>query len=281
MKNNRILLVRKMSAYEYHYKGETEDQELIDGHINHGKSIEDIIDLLKKAGKPFDLVTLPQLSEEFVSQYEAVISAGGDGNVTKVARHNRDVPQLNVVTEGHSFGALCQHDLPGAINALVTGNYRIENWTRQAVYLDGNFVGNVTNETGVGELLKFTKFSKYFISFLDSETLEQRTDELGNCGLVVVTGTGSTAWKAFNPYPRSSEIFKFTAVMPHRGIINEGSAKNLKIEYRGHEGAFALDTVEYKFPRGSVLEIKLSEHPLRVIVPNTESTEASEVSEAR
>jgi hypothetical protein len=257
-----------MSPLEFYYNGNHPNPLLKEGHENHNKSIQKIEDILTRAHVNFDIVTRKELSNEFVSNYDTVISAGGDGTVIAVAAYNRDKSQLNLRTECHSIGALCQIDLEKSLENFLEGNYKIQNWTRADVFLNGNFVGRTLNEVCLSEKLRFDKYSKYFLSYLDKDSKLKVEEEQGGSGLIIATGTGSTAWPAaFKPFPRESDYFAFKTLLLHNGKIDSGFASDLYVIYKGHEGKFSIDTIDYDFPKDAILELKISEYSLRVIVP--------------
>ena len=269
MASKKILIVRKMSALEYYYNGNHKSEAINESHKSHNQSLGRIEEILKKAGAQVDIVTRKELSEKLLKSYDAVISAGGDGTVIAVASYNLDVPQLNLRTDSRSAGALCQKDVEKALELFLSGEYKIEKWQRQDVYLDGKLVGRGSNETCVGERLRFDKLAKYKLTFLDAESgLTQQETQSGS-GIAIVTGTGSSAWPAaFKTYPRNSPYFEFRTLLPHSGAIGQGKASYVKIDYKGHEGRFSIDTKEFDLPRDSQLEIKLSKNSLRIIIPN-------------
>lgn len=267
MEDRKILIVRKMSALEYYYNGNHKNPSIEDRAKNHDRTIEKIKRILKQRGKNFDVVTRKELSEKIVSNYDAIISAGGDGTVIATAFYNKNTPQLNLKTDFRSDGALCHENISKAIELFLNGQYKIEHWTRQDVYLDGKFVARALNETCVGEGLKFYKLGKYDLRFNETETGLRVNESQGASGLIIVTGTGSTGWPAaLKPFPRNSLHFEFKTILQHFGKIDSGKADEILVDYKGHEGKFAIDTVEYDFPRDSQLEIKLSKHPLPVII---------------
>lgn len=265
---DRILVVRKMSALEYYYNGKHESKAIIESSNGHNKGLQKILDILKESGREFDVVTRKELSKRLVNGYGTIISAGGDGTVIATAAYNVDVPQLNIRTDKRSVGAICQKDIRRALEALLNGRYKIEEWQREDVYLDGKLVGRASNETCVGEKLRFDKLGRYILKFVDAQIGKTIKEEQSGSGIVIATGTGSGAWPAaFKPHPRNSKYFQFRTLLLHSGKIDRGSATYVCIEYKGHEGKYAIDTKVGKLRRDSVLEIKLSEHPLRVIIP--------------
>lgn len=268
MNSKKILLVKKISALEYYYNGHHKSRIIKESDRNHNREVQKIEKILRDAGESVDIVTRKELSEELVKKYDMVISAGGDGTVIAVAAYNPDVPQLNLKTDSRSIGALCQKNTEDALAAFISGKYEIKEWQRQDIYLDGKFIGRASNETCVGERLRFDKLAKYSLFFLDTKSGLIQQEIQSSSGIVIVTGTGSTAWPAaFKPYPRNSPYFEFKTLLIHSGKIEQGRADYLKLNYKGHEGKFSIDTKEYDFPRDSELEIKLSKKPLRVVIP--------------
>ncbi|MDD5192544.1 MAG: hypothetical protein PHX96_05375, partial [Candidatus Nanoarchaeia archaeon] len=143
----KILIVRKMSALEFYYNGNHKSRQIIESHENHNQSVEKTEELIKKAGGEYRTITRRELSEELVNEYDAVISAGGDGTVIATAAFNKNIPQLNLKTDSKSVGALCQKDTENALKNFLNSNYKIEEWTRQDVYHDGKFIDRALNET--------------------------------------------------------------------------------------------------------------------------------------
>lgn len=266
-KKMNILIVRKMSSLEYYYNGNHPSQELNASMAEQDTSLARTTKILddKKAG--YKIITRREISKENFSDYDLVFSAGGDGTVIAVAAYNKETPQLNLKTDERSIGALCQQNLENAVRKTLEGDYKLEEWTRQDVFLNGNLVGRVLNETCIGEQLRFDKMAKYNLSIYKNSilTLQERQE---NSGVIIATGTGSGGWPAaFSKFSKDSKLFKFYANLPFKGS-NVGEGEYFIIEYGGHEGKFALDTISYDFPKDSILEIKISEKPLKVIIPD-------------
>ena len=252
---NRVLVVRKMSALEYYYNGNHKSEELKLSDNQQTDSLREIEIILKKFGKEYKIITRKELEEDFVNKADLLISAGGDGTVIASAAYNENIPQLNLRLDEMSRGNLCNKNIENALRSILKGNFDIEEWTRQDVYLDGKFIGRVLNETCVGEDMNFAKMARYNLN----------RESQRNSGLIIVTGTGSTGWpSAFKKYSQLSKIFKYKTVFPVEGS-EEGQGDYFIIEYKGHEGKFALDTISYELPRDSSLEVKLSKNPLKVV----------------
>lgn len=268
---NKILIVKKISSLRFHYGGESVDQEILESDREQEKNFDLIKKFLDTEKKQYKVLTREELKNENVSEYDLVISAGGDGTVIATAAYNLDVPQLNLRLDEKSKGALCQHNLEEALKKTLNKKYSLDNWTRQDVFLNEQLLGRSLNDTCVGEGkygLDFSKMAVYDLKYSDEKNI-WREGSQKNSGLIIVTGTGSTAWgKTFSAYSRKDGLLKFSTVLPNEGEVNSGQGNYFKITYKHHEGKIALDTVIYNFPRNSILEIKLSEHPLRVIVPD-------------
>ena len=149
---------------------------------------------------------------------------------------------------------------------MAKGNYDIEEWTRQEVYLNKRFIGRALNEVCIGEEMDFSKMAKYNINFWHCKNVKRDYHE--NSGIIIATGTGSTGWPSlFKHMSRKEKSFIFSTILPATGKLNRGMGEMFEINYVGHRGKVAIDTVKYDFPRSSILEIKLSDYPLRVIIP--------------
>ncbi len=264
----KILVVRKLSALEFYYHNNHGSEKLKESKAEQDECTRHIVDILEREKQNYEVVTRLDLrAGHKIDRYDFLFSAGGDGTAIAAAAYNKDTPQLNLRTDQKSNGVLCQKDSGKAVSSVLNNDYSIEEWTRQDVFLNGNFTGRALNETAVGEQLKFTKVARYEITFQDNHRMY--TGRHLNSGLVVVTGTGSTGWPGlFKPYSRASKLFKFNVIAPYSGEINEGESNYFKIKYLGHEGGLAIDTAEHDFARDDALEIKVSKNPLKVVIPN-------------
>jgi len=257
----KILVVRKMSALEYHYNGNHQSKELIESHKEQKRNLAKIEKILKKEKQDYEVTTRINLSYETIMGYDLVISAGGDGTVIATAAYNTFTPQLNLKLDRKSKGTLCIENFEDAIKAVLDKNCEIEKWTRQDIFFDHGQLGTALNETCIGEGLKFSKMAKYELYNGKEKEIQK------NSGLVIVTGTGSTGWpSAFIPYSKNSKILKYKAILPYQGK-EKGQGNYFKIKYRGHEGKVAIDTVEYDLPRDSLLEVIEAANPLPVVIP--------------
>lgn len=258
-----ILIVRKMSPLEYYYKGQHKSKELVESSKEQVENMKLIEETLK--GKcNYKIITRRELSEDLVDSYDYVISAGGDGTVIAVAAYNKSTPQLNLKLDKRSRGNLCQENIKESLKSILDSTYVLEKWSRQEVHIDEKLVGRALNEVCIGEDMNFSKMSRYNLSY-DSKGKSVK-EYHANSGIIIVTGTGSTGWPStFKKYHKDKDFFKFRTILPVEGS-EKGEGSNFDILYKGHEGTVALDTVGTKLPRDSLLKIRLSKYPLKIII---------------
>ncbi len=268
MTKPKILVVRKMSALEYYYNGNHADSNLHACKKEQDLNNTLIENILKREGCEYNIVNRKQLAGWMVNKYDYVFSAGGDGTAIAAAYFNHNKPQLNLRNDPNSKGALCQHDIEPSIMAVLNGNFKLENWTRQDVFLNSEFLGTASNEVVIGEQLKICKYAKYNLTYGFGNNLKEEFQ--GNSGIVICTGTGSTGWPgAFDPFPKNSKELRFATAFGAKGS-KSGAGDYFKLEYQNHIGKFVLDCadeLEYNLPRGSILEVRVSQSPLNVIIP--------------
>jgi len=267
MAKPKILVLRKMSSLEYYYHNNHPDVSLHESKENQDVNNKVIEDILRQEGCEYDIVTREQIAGWMVEKYDYVFSAGGDGTAIAAAYFNHNKPQLNIKNDPKSKGALCQHNIADAVRKTLAGDYNIEEWTRQNVFLDGKFIGRPMNETLVGgKGVKLRSFARYDMSY--SYNGKTTDISLANSGMVIATGTGSTGWKdVFIPFPKNSREFRIRSSFPDKPEIK---VDYVQLKFKGHGGGFCLDCaeeLEYDAQRDSILEIRISESPLKVIIP--------------
>jgi NAD kinase len=259
-----------MSALEFYYQGRADHPELNQRDRDHNEALGQLEAIVKRNGAQHKLVTRVELPRENFADYDLVISAGGDGTVIATAAYNESTPQVNIHTEkkGKSKGVLCIPHLED-IEAILQGRYNTEHWTRQDLHQEGSLVARALNETCVGEKgLNFSKMAGYDLKFRYPVNGQELQDQQYNSGLIVVTGTGSSAWPAlFLPQSRTCDYLMFATVLPYQGLMNSGKTDYLEVCYKKFEGTFAADTIARDFPLDSKLVITISDRPLPVLVP--------------
>lgn len=255
----RILLVYSEKITEKHLKIVGDIKEIIEGEFHRNCTMVKATDLQENLFKNLDLV----------------VSAGGDGAFIRASHYLRDTPILGINSEPEfSEGALTTlKDIElDKFREILKGDYKIMQRQRAVVKRNNVTLDELAlNEVYVGAEAQFHT-SKYVVKF-DGKEEEQRSS-----GVLVATGAGSGGWykssggEAFNDErelrflvrePFQGKLYKVTM---EKGIISEKD----KIEFIGkrHDGGIiAIDSNKtYDFNTGDVVEISLSDKPLKVIV---------------
>ena len=177
--------------------------------------------------------------------------------------------------------------LPEAIQALETGSYRLERWTRIELSIDGASYGRALNDVVLGKR-DFRHMSRHELE-VNGEKVQQKSS-----GILIATGVGSTGWfssaglylgdedRSFSreaPYLRFelrepqvevSEIngHRTVKLPPHvEGTLEAGGSLRIT-SLNDDEGIASRDSLdEIPFRRGAVAELSVSSHPLRIIIP--------------
>lgn len=280
-----ILLSVKKTAYEYmEDDGRLDDlpdddfEAISEAYQRHSKTHETLETALDQHDLSYDVSYVNELDEEFDS-YDTIISLGGDGTAISTAANVDDQLFAPVQSDPGSTAAICTYDHDEAddlIEDLAEEEYDVEAWTRAAVERDGEFLGRAINDIYIG------KEQIYRPSSYQVHDDEETRDHLDN-GLVIATGTGSTAWyvntreDGLEPFERTADELRYANMMPMQDtdlIEDRITDKPLTIESTMNvNGAIVLDGDEdrvYDFPRGSTIEIFPADEPLRTIVPGGE-----------
>ena len=105
---------------------------------------------------------------------------------------------------------------------------------------------------------------------------KDKTEEQKSSGIIVSTGAGSNAWlrsAGVKPFS-SSKKFYFIVREPYTGKLTKplltkgfiGYNNTIKIKSEMDNGIAAVDSnKEYRFKKGSVIEITISKNPVRLV----------------
>jgi len=305
MKLNNVLLSTKQTAWEY-LKNEHENpadvipKEELDaikkGHDAHYTALEHIRTILEKLGIPYQRVYQPYAAFDEFKGRDLVIAIGGDGTILNTAHFILDkTPVLTVKSEPKSVGGLCTINytqFEEAIKNILADKFKIEKWAR----IEGKMVrkqGEVNLRTTVGvrmdnktdlalnEILIGPKYrsgaARYEIEFNGKKEVQLSS------GIIVSTGCGSAAWYrniAGNDgsFSRESDELRFIATEYDtakgyrlvKGSIKPGDKFKIK-SLMSINGVASFDGDSnkrmYKFLTGNEMEIKASDKPLYVIIP--------------
>ncbi len=215
MKVKRVLLSTKKTALEY-YKEKSdfldevlpsEDlKDVREGHEVHYASLNLIRKVLEERSIDSCRSYMPYSEFEDFRGKDLIITVGGDGTVLNSAQYiTDDTPVLTVKSDSRSVGKLCEVDASQfeyALDKILADDFRLERWTRaEGLFKERHMFA--LNEIYVG-VRHSTSMARYEVSLGD-----KRESQMSG-GIVVSTGTGSTAWYA--NIPDSDGAFSHSAV---------------------------------------------------------------------
>ena len=288
MKLNNLLLVTKQTELEYHRKYTPDFSRLIPEerlkvierkHKNHYSSLHDIEHVLSCLGISYDTINVADFTPDNMLGKDAVISVGGDGTFLTAAYEICHNILILPVKSDASLGALCIADaltFRETIDKILSDNFTIDKWDR----LEARFNG--TTRLALNEAVIGPKFgsgsSRYNIS------VNGLTESQEGSGILVATGTGSTGryrnvGTGHLPFPRASKELRFLSLDALQtsnysllaGVIDAGESLVIRSD-TSINGTISFDGDNehrrYDILPGTVVKIRLSDNPLRVIVPD-------------
>jgi NAD+ kinase len=234
------------------------------------------IPIMEYLGKEkIDIILLDEIKKDLVNHFDLIITYGGDGTFVKTANLMEDGYILGINSKPEtSEGALTTINVNELekLKKIIEGDFEILTRERIKIRLNGRVLDEHSlNEVYIGAHSQF-HISRYRINFKDKE------EEHRSSGIIISTGTGSPAWfysaggEIFNhdeeklsfivrePY-FGKRVFKPTIL---KGDILKGEKLIVKSE-KDFEGIIAINESIYDFNRGDVVEIELSDKPIKTI----------------
>ena len=221
------------------------------------------------------------------SNYDFVIALGGDNSYTYVSHYVGDTPIVGINSDPtRSIGALCgwsSQDLKDVVSKLKSEKYIVEKWPRLEVEIDGKKTIPATNEYYFGRT-DALQMSRHILVYKDQKHEHKCTS------IIFSVGAGSTGWyhsashdywkiqgKDNDHFAKTENRAVFFVREPYRydeeEIIRSGEilpGETVTLHSLNKEGTASPDSWErFDFGRGKTAVIRLSDHPLRVIVPET------------
>jgi len=238
------------------------------------KSIELIKSSLRKRNINFKCIERSGLKKTVFKNKNLIIAVGGDGTFLRTSHFIKDELLFGVNSnpdrkEGF-FMSSCKNDFDKKFELFLKNKFYIEKLARLKSRINKNEACLALNEVFIGNKVPY-KTSHYKLFF------NHKTEEQKSSGVLAGTGSGSNAWlrsAGVKPFCSCSKKFYFIVREPYTGKLTEplltkgfiGNNKVLKIKSEMDNGIVALDSnKEYKFNKGSVIEITLSKNPLNVI----------------
>lgn len=217
------------------------------------------------------------LSKEHLKNKDLVISIGGDGTFLSASHYIENTPILGVNSDtNRSEGALTTIDLSqlnDKIKKILNNKIKIKEYTREKIILHQKNkkveTENALNETFFGNINPHYT-TNYEIDY------KNKSENQRSSGVVISTGTGSTAWyhsMGGFPFSREKKQLKFRIRelyqrKLHKSKIKKGKIKNnekLTIISKMNHAIIAIDSIRtYSIKKEDRIEVSIGK-PLRVI----------------
>ncbi len=231
------------------------------------------IQMLRKRGILVRDTAVYNTPEELPSDTNFMISIGGDGtllsSVTFVG--GKSIPILGINTGRLGFLATIQReDARKAVDALYTGNLKIEERTLIKVVSDDNVFNGINFGLNEFTILKRDSSSMIVVhSYLNGEYLNSYWAD----GLIVATPTGSTGYSLSCGGPLvmpQNQNFILTPVSPHNlnvrpMIVPDSSELSFQIESRSKKILISLDSRSKSVPSTIKLKVKKEDFTVKLI----------------
>lgn len=235
-------------------------------------------ELIQSLFLPENIILRDQFTPAQITDAHAIISFGGDNHFQYLARYLANTPILGINADPpRSEGALTQitvNQLPMVLEMLELGRYRLEEWNRMSLKLNGKPVGfPILCEAYAGEH-KVENMSRLNVVIGGTKISHKGS------GMLLYTGAGSTGW-AYSvdhvTFPKTAKHLRYVFMNPYVGKLspvaknhNAYFPKNQRctvVSLNDAEGVIVLDALEtLSFPEGSKAEF-LKGPSLRVIQP--------------
>jgi len=235
--------------------------------------LEKIKEILKD--KKLLILGYNEFSHRHANNFDLIITLGGDGTFVKAANLIKNSLILGINSNPlSSEGALTSLSITDLeqLKNIIHGKFQILERQRARITLNGKILDEqATNEVYIGSISQFHS-SRYKIKFKEKEE-EQRSS-----GIIISTGTGSTAWfksAGGKPFDSSEKKLAFLVREPYSGerlfksSLLSGeilSGEKIIIEsLRDFGGVLSINDSIFDFNNGDIAQIELSDQPLRVV----------------
>ena len=217
------------------------------------------------------------LTKENLANIDVVIGIGGDGTILSASHYVTDMPLIGVnANPDTSEGALSTatvDTLSEKLHAVEKNNYSFDNLERIQISINGEPTDmSALNEVYVGHDTAY-RTSRYTLSI---ENSTKKEESQRSSGVLVVTGTGSTAWyksAGGKPFSPQSKHLMLLVREPYGGRLFNPTLTHEKIEEHHTvriipkvPSIVVLDSIrEIHVKENDVVEIKIAKHPLKRI----------------
>jgi len=220
-----------------------------------------------------------ELVQSDFDNIDLVLTIGGDGTFIKASHFIEGIPILGINSEPEfSEGALksLKENELDQLENMINGKFKILERERIKIKLNNKIIDkHAINEIYIGAAKQFHT-SRYKIKF------KNKSEEQRSSGVIVVTGSGSNAWyksAGGTPFNHNEKKLAFLVREPYFGnlfkptMIQGEISLGEKIEFiskKHEEGIIAIDSnVIFDFNEGDIVEIEISDKPLKVLIKQT------------
>lgn len=211
------------------------------------------------------------LAKKHLSNIDLVIAIGGDGTILSASHYLLDKPLLAVnsspkTSEG-ALATLPLSQLSVKLNQISGRQFKTEKLERIQILINNKPLPILAlNEVFIANSKSYL-ISKYKIKFKKKEEMQKSS------GIIISTGTGSTAWfKSAGgvPFSQKAEFIKMIIREPYFGTLNRPSMLKETIQKNQSitiiplvPSILTIDSIrEYSLKRSDKITIKVSPHPL-------------------
>lgn len=243
-------------------------------YTKYDKAINLIKSSLRKKDINFKCIERSRLNKNAFRNNNLVIAVGGDGTFLRTSHFVKNELVLGVNSNPNKkegfFMSSCKNDFDKKLKLFLKNKFYVQKLTRLKSKINKKEVCLALNEVFIGNKIPY-KTSHYKIFF------NHKTEEQKSSGVLIGTGSGSNAWlksAGVKPFSSCSKKFYFIIREPYIGKLTKplitkgfiGHNKVLKIKSGMDNGIVAVDSNrEYRFKKGSVIEIIISKNSLNVI----------------
>ena len=289
----KVIVIPKLSKYELDLRTfKLTHEELIEKYKREGVNADKVLSTyrVQKINREKLASIIPEakfmqrddLTKETIKNFDILISLGGDNHFMYVSNFADNKLLIGINSDPKSSeGALTSFNIEtfeAFIPNLISGNYKIEEWTRLKVELNGKTLWPlITCDLFLGEQERWN-MSRHIIKFKGKE------EEQKGSGLLVTTGAGSTGWydSAVRYIKEKGEKIShldkkgvFLLTEPYKGklsgceLIHEPFEEGDKVEVdslNDSKGVISIDSLwVFNFNRGDKVVFSVSDKPLKVI----------------
>ncbi len=245
---------------------------------DHMHMVRTVREDLKKFNLNVNTINVKYLEKKYFEFIDLIVTIGGDGTFIRASHFAKFyVPLLGINSDPeHSEGAFLTRyeNLDKILSDNLNGNTKINKLDRIQIERNGVLLEEFAiNEVYIGTEKQFMT-SRYIINY------RGKSEEHRSSGVLIVTPSGSHSWyksAGGEPFEGSdkNKVLKFLVREPYFGkiynpkILQGDILLGEKIVFysrRYDGGIIAIDSYKvYPFGIGDVVEIKMSDIPLRVI----------------